>query len=378
MAQTTDILTFSGDSPGQSYRVPVYRFGTPGARPKAYLQAALHADEQPGMMALFHLLDLLKELDAQGQILGELVVVPAVNPFGLSQVAHHSHLGRYHLPLGQNYNRDWPTLTTSLVEAVAGKLTQDANANVAAIRAAMAERIATLPGARAFDAWRKAILQLAYDADLVLDLHCDEPSLVHVFIMPQLIPDWADLSAWIGAAATLMAEDSGGGSFDEVFPTPWVLMQRTFPNHPIPLATGAATLEYRGRADVCDAIGAQDAQNLLGFLAGRGLVQAEVGPRPELLAAPTPLEATAYARMTRPGLLSYEAKIGDRVTAGQSLACLIAMDVIPHERIDIPAPISGLVLSTNAEKYVRPGDSIAKIVGTEVLESRKGGYLLED
>ena len=74
----------------------------------------------------------------------------------------------------------------------------------------------------------------------------------------------------------------------------------------------------------------------------------------------------------------FDIKIGDRVTAGQSLASLIAMDVIPHERIDIPAPISGLVLSTNVEKYVRPGDSIAKIVGTEVLESRKGGYLLED
>ena len=33
----------------------VLRFGTPGARPKAYLQAGLHADELPGMLVLHKL-----------------------------------------------------------------------------------------------------------------------------------------------------------------------------------------------------------------------------------------------------------------------------------------------------------------------------------
>ena len=220
MAQSIETLTFPGDSPGSEYSVPVYRFGTPGARPKAYLQAALHADEQPGMMALIHLIDLLSAAEAKGEIEGEIIVVPAVNPFGLSQITHHTHLGRYHAPLGQNYNRGWPSLAQGLAEAVEGQLGQDGQENVRLIREAMAARIAKLPEARTFDAWRKTILGLAYDADLVLDLHCDEPSLVHIFIMPHLLPEWEDLSAWIGAAATLWAEDSGGGSFDEVFPTP--------------------------------------------------------------------------------------------------------------------------------------------------------------
>ena len=378
MAQKIETLTFSGDSPGAEFKVPVYRFGTPRARPKAYLQAALHADEQPGMMALFHLIDLLRDLDAKGLIQGEIIVIPAVNPFGLAQITHHTHLGRYHAPLGQNYNRGWPSLTTGLADAVADQLNDDEDQNVQIIRKALAARIDSLPQTRSFDAWRKQILRLAYDADMVLDLHCDEPSLVHIFIMPQLIPAWHDLSAWIGAAATLTAEDSGGGSFDEVFPTPWVQLQRAFPDHPIPLATGAATLEFRGRADVSDTQGLHDAQNLLGFLSGRGMIADKPQEAPALLAEASPLEATTYIRMLRPGLLSYDIQLGDHVKAGQHVASLIAMDTIPHERVSITAPIDGQILSTNSEKYVRPGDSVAKIVGAEVLEARRGGYLLED
>ena len=235
-----------------------------------------------------------------------------------------------------------------------------------------------MPETRAYEAWRKRLLELAFDADVVLDLHCDEPSLVHLFIMPQLIPEWEDLAAWIGAHATLMAEDSGGGSFDEVFPTPWVQMQRAFPDHPIPLATGAVTVELRGRADVSDAQGREDAQNLLGFLHGRGFVTGQAPMPPALINPPSELTAMSYIRMDRPGLLSYQVQIGDRVRAGQPVAHLIAMDTVPHERVTITAPIDGLILSTNSEKYVRPGDSIAKVVGTEVLGDRTGAYLLED
>lgn len=378
MAQSIDTLHFPGDSPGQTFALPVYRFGTPGARPKAYLQAALHADEQPGMMALFHLIDALNDLEAQGKIEGEILVLPAANPFGLSQIHHHSHLGRYHLPLGQNYNRGWPNLAEGLADQLSSQLTDCPKTNTRLIRAALGQRIATLPEATGYAAWRKALLRLAHDADIVLDLHCDDPSLVHLFIMPQLIPEWLDLSAWIGAAATLTAEDSGGGSFDEVFPAPWVQLQRAFPDHPIPLACGSATLELRGRAQVSDAQGAEDARALLGFLAGRRVLSADVGPRPALPAPATALEATSYIRMTRPGLISYHVKIGDRVQAGQVVANLIAMDQVPAERVKIFSPIEGLVLSTNSEKYVRPGTSIAKIVGTEVLVERQGVYLLED
>ena len=45
-------LTLPAGPSGTARRIEVLHFGTPGARPRAYLQAGLHADELPGMLAL--------------------------------------------------------------------------------------------------------------------------------------------------------------------------------------------------------------------------------------------------------------------------------------------------------------------------------------
>ena len=52
--------TLTGDSPGRSTELNYFRIGPEDAVKKVYLQAALHADEQPGIMVLHHLLPLLR------------------------------------------------------------------------------------------------------------------------------------------------------------------------------------------------------------------------------------------------------------------------------------------------------------------------------
>ena len=89
-------------------------------------------------------------------------------------------------------------------------------------------------------------MQEAYDADMVLDLHCDEDALNHIFISPALMPEYQDLADWIGSAATLTAEDSGGGSFDEVWSLLWHRLARENPGAAWPALPLSATLEYRG------------------------------------------------------------------------------------------------------------------------------------
>ena len=49
-----------GDSPGRVTELNYYRIGPDRAGKKVYLQAAIHADEQPGMLVLHHLLQLLR------------------------------------------------------------------------------------------------------------------------------------------------------------------------------------------------------------------------------------------------------------------------------------------------------------------------------
>jgi hypothetical protein len=370
----------AGDTPGISTRLYWYTVGPDDADTRIHLQAALHADEQPGTMALHHLLPWLRDADAAGQLQAHFTIFPSVNPLGLANFSLRHHIGRYDIETGVNYNRRWPDLYPLISAAIAGKLTDDGHANIAIIRAAVADWIDSQQPRTAIQQLRLLVLKSAAAADIVLDLHCDDDSLKHIFTSPELMPGLQDLADWMGVAATLTAEDSGGGSFDEVLPTLYRKARLAHPEHPIPQGAETATLEYRGRADSFDAIGREDAAGLFGFFATRGLIAADPGPRPAPAPGPTLFEATEVLRAEAPGLLAYRVELGERVRKGQPIADLIAMDG-PEAfmaRRPILAGTDGFVLSRVIGKYVARGASIAKIVGTEILPARAGAYLLED
>ena len=370
----------AGDTPGVSTKLYWYTAGPEDADTRVHLQAALHADEQPGTMALHHLLPRLRDADAAGQLRAHFTIFPSVNPLGLANYSLRHHIGRYDIETGVNYNRRWPDLYPLVADAIAGRLTGDGRANIATIRAAVAAWIDSQEPRTAIQHLRLLVLKSAAAADIVLDLHCDDDSLKHIFTSPELMPGMQDLADWMGLAATLTAEDSGGGSFDEVLPTLYRKARIAHPGHPIPAGAETATLEYRGRADSFDTIGEEDAKGLFGFFAGRGLIATDPGPRPAPAPAPTPFEATEVLRVDAPGLLAYRVELGERVSKGQPIADLIAMDG-PEAfmaRRPILAGTDGFVLSRVMGKYVVRGAGIAKIVGTDVLPARAGAYLLED
>jgi len=372
--------TLTGDSPGVTTELYHYTVGPADAATQVHLQAALHADEQPGTMALHHLLPMLRDADVAGTLRARFTIFPSVNPLGLANRSLRHHMGRYDIDTGINYNRRWPDLYPLIAPALTGKLGQDPAANVAAIRTAVLAWIDSQRPASAIQTLRLAVLRSAASADIVLDLHCDDDSLKHIFTSPELMPGLQELADWMGVAATLTAENSGGGSFDEVLPSLYRQAALANPDFPIPAAAEAATLEYRGRADSFDDLGAADAAGLYGFFASRGLIAVDPGSIPAPVPGPTRFEATEVLRVDAPGLLAYRVNLGDRVTRGQPIADLIAMDG-PEAfiaRRPILAGTDGFVLSRVSAKYVSRGMGIAKIVGTKVIPTRAGGYLLED
>ena len=372
--------TLSGDTPGQSTQLFWYTAGPADAQQRVHLQAALHADEQPGTMVLHHLLPRLRDADAAGQLRAGFTIFPSVNPLGLANRSLRHHIGRYDIETGINYNRRWPDLFPLIAETIAGRLGGDADENIWVIRKAVLDWIDDQSGATAIQQLRLLVLRSAVQADIVLDLHCDDESLMHIFTSPELMPGLQDLADWMGVAATLTAEDSGGGSFDEVLPSLYRKARLANPDTPIPNGAETATLEYRGRADSFDELGASDAENLFNFFVGRGLISAPARQTPHPAPAPTPFEATEVLRVDAPGLLAYRVELGERVTKGQPIADIIAMDG-PEAfmgRTPVVAGTDGIVLSRVTAKYVRRGTGIAKIVGTTPLPTRAGGYLLED
>ena len=369
-----------GGAPGMTSELTWYVIGPPDAPEKVHLQAALHADEMPGTMVLHHLLPMLHRADVDGLLRARFTVMPLVNPLGMQSFSFDRHVGRYDVRSGVNHNRRWPDLFSAIRTQLAGRLNEDERFNVNLIRKAIAQWIENQTPRTPAEELRLLILRECHDAEFVFDLHCDSEALPHIYTSPELMPELQDLANWMGAAATLTAADSGGGSFDEVLPQLYRKVAATNPGKPVPMASATATLEYRGQADVSDIQGADDARRLWGFLCERNIIDADPGARPSPSPAGTPFEATEILRADQPGLIAYRVEPGDRVVSGQPVADLIALDGPDAflARTAVVAGTDGLVLSRAANRYVTRGTAIMKVVGSTPLPARRGAYLLED
>jgi predicted deacylase len=366
-----------GDTPGRSTELNYFRIGPPDADKKVYLQAALHADEQPGILILHHLLQLLREADTAGELAAQFVVFPMVNPLGMGDIEFGQHQGRYNRSTGVNHNRDWPVLYDAVGAGLKDKLGDNGAGNVQLVRAALRNWVEALPAVTALQQWRQCLIREACDADYVFDVHCDDDSLMHIFSIPQLADNMQQLAHWTGAAATMLAEDSGGGSFDEVWPAIWLRLADEYPDNPMALSVVSCTLEYRGQSDTFDELNRQDAQNLYGYFQEQGLIGGELIGHKSKAAAPTDLRATEYLRAPRAGLLAYCVELGDHVEKGDRIADLIHLDGDGAfvARTPLLASTSGRVISRKTTKYVWANANVSKIVGTEILESRDGNLL---
>ncbi|WP_374654650.1 succinylglutamate desuccinylase/aspartoacylase family protein [Dongia sp.] len=381
MTKTIDRISLGAMSPGTERFILAHRYGTKGARPKAYIQASLHADEIPGMLAAHHLIQLLDAAQARGEIEGEIVVVPVANPVGLGQIVNGAHSGRYELRGGSNFNRHWPDLYDGLLDAVRGKLGADKDANVKAVRAAVGAKINQMNPDSELARLKVELARLAHDADMVLDLHCDDEALMHVYMQPVHWEGFGDLAAELGARAGLLCMDSKAQSFDETFSLPWSkLKEAVGDTFPIPNACFATTVEFRGQADVFDEMATKDAAGLFRFLQRHGALAGDPGPVPAASCEGTDLEATDIVRAPSAGIIAYKVALGAEVKKGDLVAELV--DPLAEDQSQARQPVravnDGLVLSRCLRKLVSPGDGIAMIVGKTKLAHRKAGALLSD
>jgi len=364
--------------PGTRQSIVRHRYGQPGARPKAYIQAAVHADEIPAIMAAHHLLDLLEEADRAGSIVGEIVLVPFANPIGLAGWLEERHIGRYELRGGGNFNRGWPNLLDPVAETIAGKLGDDAARNVALIRQALKDALAARPPRREIDSLKHALYGESLDADIVLDLHCDDQALLHLYAIPDHRAAAEELSADLDVAALLLDAGSVGGAFDETNAALWPALAARFPDRPIPPACFATTVELRGQADVEDALGRHDAAAMFRFLTRRGLIAGPVPDPRAFSGAARGLDCCQALRAPTGGILAYKVGLGERVKAGDTVADLIDPAAEPGaQRRALKAATSGFVFTLRAGRLVLADQVVAKILGDTPLPPEKAYVLAE-
>lgn len=367
-------IRLPGSAPGTLREVEVLRWRGRGG-PKAYLQAAIHADEVPALLVAHHLERRLDALARRDRIRGEVVLVPFANPIGLDQFVGGTHLGRFDLDSGSNFNRGYPRLIDALVTALRGKLGASAADNVRQIRAALRSLTATVAPAGENAGLKWDLFRLACDADIVLDLHCDFEALLHAYVGAPNWPEGRDLAAALGTRVVLLADDSGGDSFDEACARVFWRLAEAFPAHPIPPACFAATLELRGERDVDDAQADDDAARLIAFLGARGVV--DVPPkRGRGVPFATRLEAVDIVAAPATGVLVWRVDLGARVRAGAVLGEVVVPGTSRRE--PVVARGSGLLFARRAHRFVRAGQMLAKVAGRKELAWRRSGALLFD
>ncbi len=383
MPRSTGKILLPTMTPGTHRSIAYHRFGKAGARPKAYLQAAIHANELPGAMVLHHLMPMLEAADRQGRIKGEIVVVPTVNPIGLSQLVGNIHLGRYDFLGRDNFNRNWPDVSGAVAERVGRRLGADAQRNVALVRRAALAALAALEPVNELQTLRVEALKRSIDADVVLDLHCDQEAVLHLFISRA---DWpgpaTELAADIGSDATLYNDPFPDvPTFSGVNSALWARLAARFPDASIPQACLSATIEYRGQHDVNHRLGASDATNLYRFLVRRGIVAGRAGALPRLRAQATPIAGMDVGYSPKAGMVVYHLPKGAKVRKGTAVCEVI--DPLdsggPKARTQVLAQTDGVLFSRKPDgRLMWPGAVLFRIAGAKPLAHRKGMSGLDD
>jgi predicted deacylase len=370
--KTIKQYTLPAASMGNARTLTVIHYGDQTASRKAYIQAGLHADEAPGFVVMHHLIDLYDQADAENKIEGHIVLVPVANPIGVSQWRDEALQGRFDFFNNINFNRRYPDITVQIAEQVKDSLGSSPEKNVALIRKAATEILRSISPQDEAAAVKHQLLMLSFDADIVLDLHCDYQALMHVYLGTPLWPDAKDLSAQLGVEVTLLAADSGVTPYDEACSRIWWQLAKKFPDCPIPSACLAATVELRGMADVSHKQAQQDAQNIFWFLQRRGFIKGAAPEIPPLQNEATPLRAVEHLKATAPGVVVFLKAPGDRVDKGEVVAEIVnPLADEPQNRITpVKSAVSGIVFSINTDRYARPGRILAKIAGKEPIKER--------
>lgn len=333
-------------------------FGDERAHPRVYIQAGLHADETPAFLTMVHLRRRLLELEQQGRLIGRVTLVPVANPIGLSQRVLGEPEGRYDLADGSNFNRAFPDPFDAAMCRLAERERLGVPVDAEAVSTALSEALEEETAPDQTSALRLALMRLAIDADLVLDLHSDLNAVVHLITHRAFGAELLPLAARLGAQRLLLTDSRKPAVFDEAVALPRLRLAERFPGASIrPFA--AATLELRGNRDVGHDLASHDAAAIIDHLAERGIVRSEVPPadlsRVEAIASDELTAATAPC----PGVIVFRKWVGDEVAAGEAVAEII--DPVDGDPSVLAAPRNGIILSCTGTRFAVRGIAVFRV-----------------
>lgn len=362
----TDTVNLTGSTPGTSYQLTALHFG-PVTGKKVYIQASLHGDELPGSLVAYYLHQELLKLEQEDRLDARIVLVPFCNPIGLGQMLNYQHIGRFHLATGQNFNRLHSRFNLfqrllDFIETEGIAWSSSATVNTQLVRRYLHRVIEQMSVHSETDSLHKTLLQWSCDADIVLDLHCDNHAVMHMYGTPEAWPQLEPLARFLGSRCQLLSEDSGSHSFDEVVSTVWARLRQQYPEVALDLACIGTTVEFRGEYALSHDLAAGDAKAIVQYLNHQGylrLAANQVEELPPLLCEAHPLGGLCYIDAPVAGIAVYVVQPGDWVKEGQPIVDIV--DPISLSKTTVRSPADGVVFAHSAQRLARPERKLMSI-----------------
>ncbi|GAA0858923.1 succinylglutamate desuccinylase/aspartoacylase domain-containing protein [Aliiglaciecola litoralis] len=327
-----EYLVVAQNASGRNMKVPLYRFKGSKPGPKVYIQSSIHGAEVQGNVVIYHLIQTLKELP----ISGEITLVPNCNPVGTNIKAGEYTLGRFDPINGTNWNRGYyfdPQLVNQFAETVDE---QESQASIKsrfrdAMKAQIDNRLNSTWGLGLAQQLNLKLQQLAFDADIVIDLHNGPVSTRHIYV-----PEYAKASASLfNIPHVILIPNVFAGALDEAtFCHWWTLQEKLSSKYQKPVAfdVEAFTLEMGSQEVISFDEGKYDAVSILSYLNAKGcLVDADYQPKNMLRVAVT-LDNYKILYTQQGGIVDYLAPPGSRVKQGEALARILNVDELENER----------------------------------------------
>ncbi len=327
-----EYLVVAQNASGRNMKVPLYRFKGQQPGPKVYIQSSIHGAEVQGNVVIYHLINVLKTQP----ISGEVILVPNCNPVGTNIKAGEYTLGRFDPVNGTNWNRGY-YFDQRNVESFAQEVSpEDSMDDIKKgfrerIKHAIDERLNSTWGLGLAQQLNLKLQQLAFDADIVIDIHNGPVSTRHIYV-----PEYAKEAAKkFNIPHVILIPNKFAGALDEATFCHWWTLQTLLSeqfNRNVDFAVEAFTLEMGSQEVISFAEGEYDAKSILSYLNHKGcLVDAVYQPKTMTRTAVT-LDNYKILYTHQGGIVEYLAKPGDKVVKGEPLAKVLNVDELENER----------------------------------------------
>ena len=333
-----EYLVVAQNASGRNMNVPLYRFIGEKPGPKVYIQSSIHGAEVQGNVVIYHLIQQLMHMP----LCGEVILVPNCNPVGTNIKAGEYTLGRFDPVNGTNWNRGYfydPALVAQFAQSV------QRDESVASIKARFRQLVKRRLAQKLEETWgiglaqrlNLKLQQLAFDADIVLDLHNGPVSTRHIYV-----PEYARQSALLfNFPHVILIPNTFAGALDEATFCPWWTLQQLVSEKlgvAVDFAVEAFTLEMGSQEVISFVDGEYDAHSILAYLNAKGcLPDCDIEPQ-KITRMATTLEHYRVLYTKGGGIVDYLAKPGQVIKKGDVLAKILNVD-----ELDTPRAIEELL-----------------------------------